>query len=76
MTLPNYYIPIEGESNLVRDIHSNAVLNVNVQAFENYKRGRNRQQMIDKSIEDVQNLKNDVAEMKGMLKAILENINK
>jgi hypothetical protein len=76
MKQPDHYIPVKGDDSLVRDSRSGAILNVNVQAFENYKRGREREGRINQSINDVEQLKGEIQEMKCLLELILEKLNK
>lgn len=56
------------ETQYVRDTHSKAVLNTNRKALENYKIAR--QQKIGE-IEDINNMKRDIAELKEMIQTLL-----
>ena len=56
------------DSHYVRDAHSKAVLNTNRRALENYKiAAKNKQIQID----DINRMKEDIAELKEMIKTLL-----
>ena len=62
-------LKIENHEDLLRDTTSNAVINNDVSALENYrKRRKAKREMVN----DVDNLKNDVQEIKELLKQLLE----
>ena len=65
---------IEGHPNLIKDENSNAILNTNNSEYENYiqsrakrKKGTNR---IDNMENDLKSLKDDINEIKTLLKAL------
>ena len=65
---------IEGHPNLIKDENSNAILNTNNSEYENYiqsrakrKQGTNR---IDNMENDLKSLKDDINEIKTLLKAL------
>ena len=65
---------IEGHPNLIKDENSNAILNTNHSEYENYiqsrakrKKGTNR---IDNMENDLKSLKDDINEIKSLLKAL------
>lgn len=62
-------VPIKDSDELIRDVDNNAVLNNNNTALENYKIQRKLKRDETKRIE---NLEQDVIEIKQMLKALLE----
>jgi len=72
--LPEKYIQVEGDDNLVRDKESNAILNINLQAFENYKRKLDHERRVDESLNDIENLKDEMNDVKNMLKLILQKL--
>lgn len=69
----NYY-KVEGHSDLVRDVSTNAIINTNMNEYENYKslkkiKETERERM--KSLEnDVNEMKNDLNEIKNLLRAL------
>tara|TARA_Y100000592_G_scaffold74046_1_gene115460 strand:- start:5956 stop:6165 length:210 start_codon:yes stop_codon:yes gene_type:complete len=66
----NEYIRVEDDPNLYRNIKTGAVINVNDQAYENYMR---RKSKISKKDKEIQNLKNELSEIKDLLKTLLDN---
>lgn len=63
-------IPVKGHKNLFRDSNSNAIINIdNGSAINNYRRARDK---IVKRDDDIKNLKEDMAEIKVILKQLLE----
>lgn len=70
---------VEGHSNLVRDNKTNAILNVDDDAYNqallaSKSRERIREELRSNSIE-INNMKSEISEIKTMLKRILEKIN-
>jgi tRNA(Ser,Leu) C12 N-acetylase TAN1 len=69
-------IPIEGEKYLFRDLNTNAIINTSKTDYKNYT--SLKEQKIKESerivrIEDeVNQIKNDLAEIKGLLRSILK----
>ncbi len=55
-------------SQLERDVNSKAVLNTNKKALDSYKIARKRKLS---EIEDINNMKKDIAELKEMIKTLL-----
>ena len=66
------YHQVKGHKDLVRDIDSNAILNVNKNA---YQTARERNIRIKKEKEEINILKEDVNEIKDMLRKLLEQNN-
>ena len=65
---------VEGHNNLIRDEHTNAILNNNSSEYNNYismrakrKQGSDR---IDNMEDDLKSLKDDINEIKTLLKAL------
>ena len=56
------------QTQYVRDINSKAVLNTNKKALDSYKIARKRKM---NEIEDINNMKRDIAELKEMIKTLL-----
>lgn len=56
------------QTQYVRDVNSKAVLNTNKKALDNYKITRKRKM---NEIEDINNMKRDIAELKEMIKTLL-----
>ena len=65
---------VEGHSNLIRDENSNAILNTNLSEYDQYlsirskrKKGTDR---IDNMENDLKSLKDDINEIKTLLRAL------
>lgn len=61
-------IPVEGHKNLYRDENSNAIVNCDIAGYNHYVRMRDEKR---KQKEEIEQLKNDVNEIKFMLKELL-----
>lgn len=70
------YIPIEGNSNFVRDPVSNAIVNVNLSEYNAYVEQRNIKTNESLKIRDIENqitdLKEDLNEIKILLRSFYE----
>jgi hypothetical protein len=69
------YVKIENKDGLIRDISSGAVLNTNQTDYENYL-NRKKQAVLakeqsSKQVEEINNLKNELGEIKKMLLALM-----
>ena len=65
---------VEGHNNLIRDMNSNAIVNTSSSEYNNYisqrakrKQGTNR---IDNMENDLKDLKDDINEIKNLLRAL------
>lgn len=71
------YIKVEGHDGLVRDPLSGAILNTNKGDYENYMQARNiaisRENEISRHAEEINNIKQDVSDIKEMLLKLLAN---
>ena len=65
---------VEGHSNLIRDKHTNAILNNNSSEYDNYIRMRAKRKQgtdrIDNMENDLKSLKDDINEIKTLLRAL------
>ena len=70
------HIKVEGHTNLVRDIRSNAIVNSNKSEFQMYmKRHKERNEQADKMrnvSKEINNLKTELREIKNLLTKVLE----
>ena len=66
-------LPVEGHTSLGRDPESNAILNNSDKAYDEYIRMKNKA-LTDK--QEITNLKEEVGELKDMMKLILEKLDK
>ena len=69
------HIKVEGHTNLVRDIRSNAIVNSNKSEFQMYmKRHKERNEQGDKMrnvCKEINNLKSELREIKSLLTKVL-----
>ena len=63
------YIPVEGNPSLVRDTATGAIINIDKSKASKARRAR---ESILREKEEIKELKNDVAEIKSLLKQLLE----
>jgi esterase/lipase len=68
------YAKVKENPELVRDMDSKAVLNTNVSALQAYKKKREKQQEIQSAVDDINNMKNEINEIKTLMQRILEKI--
>lgn len=73
----NYHIKVENYNSLVRDIRSNAIINTDKDGYERYKSLKKSKSMekirIDQIESDLSNLKNDISEIKDLLKFLIKD---
>jgi conjugal transfer/entry exclusion protein len=55
-----------------RDKDSNALINTNKQAFEEYKRAKKQLKTTNELISEINSLKNDIEEIRRLLKCIID----
>ena len=67
------YIKVKDHAGLVRDSESNAILNNSDKEYDEYMRLKNKA-LTEK--QEIANLKEEVGELKGMMKLILEKLDK
>tara|TARA_B100000131_G_scaffold99684_1_gene96765 strand:- start:160 stop:387 length:228 start_codon:yes stop_codon:yes gene_type:complete len=69
------FIPVEGNTDLVRDPHTDQIINTNVSAYQQYiNRREQRKREKEKSLnveEDLANLKSELNEIKSLLKELV-----
>jgi|TARA_R110002074_G_scaffold77367_2_gene175560 hypothetical protein len=61
--------------NLIRDTNSQAVINTDRTAFKMYKARREHDKKADDLVQDVTDLKQDMHEIKDMLKSLIRGTN-
>lgn len=67
------YIKVQDRRDVVRDSASKAVLNIDNDGLAAYKARRHRERVMDNMITEVQDLKNDIGEIKQLLSKFLES---
>jgi len=70
-------IKVEGHTSLVRDVNSNGIVNTNVSEYQTYmKRIRMRNEQGDQirsAVKEINNLKAELREIKGLIKELVKN---
>ena len=69
------FIPVERNTDLVRDPHTDQIINTNASAYQQYiNRREQRKREKEKSLnveEDLANLKSELSEIKSLLKELV-----
>ena len=68
------YAKVKENPELIRDMQSKAVLNTNRSALESYKKKREKQQELKTAIDDINNMKQDINDLKTLMQRILDKI--
>ncbi len=70
------YLKVEGHANLYRDPNTNSIINTNMSEYQEYISRKNiknnEQQKVQTIEEEVYNIKNDISEIKSLLKELLK----
>tara|TARA_B100001013_G_C24192837_1_gene278131 strand:+ start:246 stop:470 length:225 start_codon:yes stop_codon:yes gene_type:complete len=68
--------PVEGNKDLVRDLSTGAILNVNKEAFAGAKRARQlrekAKQQLETNTNDINSIKDQLTEIKTMLRTLID----
>jgi hypothetical protein len=71
------YIPVDGNSNLVRNSVTNAIVNINCSEYNSYIENRNlsikKSEKIDKIESQLNLLKDEISEIKHLLREVIKN---
>jgi len=71
----NHFLKVEGHASLVRDTATGAILNNNKNEYEAYlaqkRRTEAREAEISQHTEDINNIKNELSEIKQLLKQLV-----
>jgi len=65
------FLKVKDNKDLVRHVHSSAVLNTNAKELNKYREEREQKLKLKKLIEENQQLKDDVEEIKALLKQLI-----
>ena len=72
-------IPVEGQSGLYRDSDSTAIINRDQKAYLDYmkrkKIAENKNLELNKMKEDIDNVKGELGEIKGLLSTLVQKLN-
>ena len=66
------YLKVKDHPDLVRDTKSKAILNTDVHALNKYKEEREFKMKLHKIVEENQQMKNEISEIKDLLLKVLE----
>jgi len=73
------YIKVKDKDHLVRDVYSNAIVNVDMDSYnayvENYKKTYKETQRIENLESDVNEMKSDLNEIKNLLRSLVNGSN-
>jgi hypothetical protein len=65
------FVKVKDKDGLLRDLSSGAIINNNTSEYENYIKKRNASKQVredlDKQSEEINNIKNDISEIKHLL---------
>jgi len=64
---------MEKEHKYIRDDHSTAIINSDIDGLEAYKKQRNHSNKISNLENDINNVRNELLEIKQMLQHIIQN---
>ena len=71
----NDFLKVEGHDGLVRDMSSKAIINTNKKQYEEYvarrDAARRQKEQIERQAEEINNVKNDLSEIKELLLTLL-----
>ena len=67
-------LKIKDNPTLVRDSKNQAVLNVDISSLQAYKTKRKKQKEIDRGLQDINTMKNEINDIKMLMQRILEKI--
>ena len=63
------YLKVEGHDGLVRDQNTGAILNLDDSAIE----ARRKSKHLSSALDDINKLKNEVSELKSLLRELIQN---
>jgi hypothetical protein len=70
------YLKVEGHNNLIRDPITNSIINTNMTEYQQYISRRNMKneenQKLQNLDDDVANIKNDLDEIKSLLRSLID----
>jgi len=71
------FVKVEGNPSLVRDMRSNAIVNTDKVAYLNYMKTKNKllegKSQVEQNTDDINILKEDIAEIKKLLQLLVKS---
>lgn len=65
------FLKVKDNNDLVRQTQSNAVLNTNLKELNKYKQEREEKMKLKKLLEESEQMKNDIDEIKSLLRQLI-----
>jgi protein subunit release factor A len=65
---------VQDNPDLIRDMGNQAVLNTNIDALVAYKKRKAKSREIDQAFDDINNMKQEMSELKTLMQRILDKI--
>ena len=73
----NKYLKVEGNSSLVRDVETMAIINTNRTDYDNYMRKReameSSKELVERHSQEITSIKEELSEIKQMIYALLQD---
>lgn len=70
------YLKVEGYNSLIRDPNTNSIINTNMAEYQQYISRRNHKEEENQKLQnlesDVTNMKNDLNEIKSLLRSLID----
>jgi hypothetical protein len=67
-------VKVKNHNDIVRDMKSKALISVDREGLEAYKRKKNEQMKINAAVEELNTMKQDITELKVLMHSILEKL--
>jgi hypothetical protein len=72
----NRFAKVSGHESLIRDVRSNAIINISEEEYESHKRSRanilKQRELVKTQAEEIKNLKSEIQEIKQMLSILVK----
>jgi protein subunit release factor A len=65
---------VQDNPDLIRDMGTQAILNTNIDALSAYKKQKAKHREIDQAFDDINNMKQEMSELKTLMQRILDKI--
>jgi len=65
---------VQDNPDLIRDMGTQAILNTNIDALSAYKKQKAKYREIDQAFNDINNMKQEMSELKTLMQRILDKI--
>ena len=67
-------VKVKNHNDIVRDMKSKALISVDREGLEAYKRKKNEQMKINAAVEELNTMKQDITDLKVLMHSILEKL--